>query len=85
MPLLQRFKLFQNPSQLYLNSSKHTYTTIFQPHDLTILQENKLCTMIPGDGIGPEISAAVKDIFKAAGVSLNATMIHFLILCSGTH
>lgn len=27
-------------------------------------------TMIPGDGIGPEISQSVKDIFAAAGVSL---------------
>ena len=26
-------------------------------------------TMIPGDGIGPEISQSVKDIFAAAGVS----------------
>ena len=25
--------------------------------------------MIPGDGIGPEISQSVKDIFAAAGVS----------------
>ena len=28
-----------------------------------------MVTMIPGDGIGPEISQAVKDIFAAAGVS----------------
>lgn len=26
-------------------------------------------TLIPGDGIGPEISAAVQKIFSAAGVS----------------
>ena len=26
-------------------------------------------TLIPGDGIGPEISAAVQEIFKAADVS----------------
>ena len=27
-------------------------------------------TMIPGDGIGPEISQSVKEIFEAAGVCL---------------
>lgn len=27
-----------------------------------------MVTMIPGDGIGPEISQSVKDIFSAAGV-----------------
>lgn len=28
----------------------------------------KKCTLIPGDGIGPEISAAVQKIFDAAKV-----------------
>ncbi|GFN75277.1 isocitrate dehydrogenase [NAD] subunit, mitochondrial [Plakobranchus ocellatus] len=32
--------------------------------------ENRLVTMIPGDGIGPEISVAVKQIFSAAGVPI---------------
>jgi isocitrate dehydrogenase (NAD+) len=32
---------------------------------------NKLVTMIPGDGIGPEISVAVKKIFTAAGVPID--------------
>ena len=27
-------------------------------------------TLIPGDGIGPEISASVQEIFKAAGVPI---------------
>ncbi|XP_014216962.1 probable isocitrate dehydrogenase [NAD] subunit alpha, mitochondrial [Copidosoma floridanum] len=27
------------------------------------------CTLIPGDGIGPEISAAVQKIFEAAEVT----------------
>ena len=27
------------------------------------------CTLIPGDGIGPEISESVQKIFQAAGVS----------------
>ena len=27
-------------------------------------------TLIPGDGIGPEISAAVQKIFEVAGVSI---------------
>lgn len=30
----------------------------------------KKCTLIPGDGIGPEISAAVQKIFKAAGAPI---------------
>ena len=33
------------------------------------LLQNRLVTMIPGDGIGPEISTAVQKIFGAAGVS----------------
>ena len=37
-----------------------SYFHFFQP---------KLVTMIPGDGIGPEISASVRKIFQAAGVS----------------
>ena len=28
------------------------------------------CTLIPGDGIGPEISESVQKIFQAAGVSI---------------
>jgi len=34
-------------------------------------QSNKLCTMIPGDGIGPEISDAVMEIFQAAGAPID--------------
>ena len=30
---------------------------------------NHMCTLIPGDGIGPEISESVQQIFQAAGVS----------------
>lgn len=30
----------------------------------------KKCTIIPGDGIGPEISAAVQKIFAAANVPI---------------
>lgn len=30
----------------------------------------KKCTLIPGDGIGPEISAAVQKIFAAAEVPI---------------
>ncbi|XP_025835609.1 probable isocitrate dehydrogenase [NAD] subunit alpha, mitochondrial isoform X2 [Agrilus planipennis] len=32
--------------------------------------EVRTCTLIPGDGIGPEISAAVQKIFKAANVPI---------------
>ena len=31
----------------------------------------KTVTLIPGDGIGPEISQAVVDIIKSAGVNIN--------------
>ena len=45
--------------------------------------------MIPGDGIGPEISASVKEIFSAAGVSteiymsshLNSETLHIVSIC----
>ena len=32
--------------------------------------EPRLCTFMPGDGVGPEISKAVKDVLRAAGVPL---------------
>lgn len=32
--------------------------------------EVRKCTLIPGDGIGPEISAAVQQIFAAANVPI---------------
>lgn len=32
--------------------------------------EIRKCTLIPGDGIGPEISAAVQKIFAAANVPI---------------
>lgn len=32
--------------------------------------ELKKCTLIPGDGIGPEISAAVQKIFAVANVPI---------------
>ena len=34
-------------------------------------------TLIPGDGIGPEISASVQKIFAAAGVSLRLSKCSF--------
>jgi len=36
----------------------------------------KTITLIPGDGIGPEISDAVKEIIKAAGVEINWDIQH---------
>lgn len=36
----------------------------------TYSSEVKKVTLIPGDGIGPEISAAVQQIFKAANVPI---------------
>lgn len=33
--------------------------------------EVRKCTLIPGDGIGPEISAAVQKIFAAANVPID--------------
>ncbi len=38
-------------------------------HMLTILQGNYPVSLMEGDGIGPEISQSVKDIFAAAKVS----------------
>ena len=32
---------------------------------------NKIVTLIPGDGIGPEISESLKNIFEAAGVPIS--------------
>jgi len=35
----------------------------------TVEQEGKLkCTLIPGDGVGPELVVAVQNVFKAADV-----------------
>ncbi|OWF47932.1 isocitrate dehydrogenase [NAD] subunit alpha, mitochondrial [Mizuhopecten yessoensis] len=47
-----------------------------QPWDPAVLSRNfssesRLVTMIPGDGIGPEISESVKQIFSAAGAPIH--------------
>ncbi|GAB6022318.1 Isocitrate dehydrogenase [NAD] subunit beta, mitochondrial [Chamberlinius hualienensis] len=33
-------------------------------------QTGTTCTMIPGDGVGPELMASVKEVFRAAGVPI---------------
>ncbi|XP_059172670.1 isocitrate dehydrogenase [NAD] subunit alpha, mitochondrial-like [Physella acuta] len=43
---------------------------LFQHGHRHYSSEKQLVTMIPGDGIGPEISVAVKQIFSAAGVPI---------------
>lgn len=37
-------------------------------HDFMIYLQKRTVTLIPGDGIGPEISSSVQKIFAAAGV-----------------
>ena len=34
-------------------------------------KQRQKVTMIPGDGVGPEIMTTVKDVFKAAGVPVD--------------
>lgn len=36
----------------------------------------KRVTMIPGDGIGPELMTSVKDVFSSAGVPVDFEEIH---------
>jgi isocitrate/isopropylmalate dehydrogenase len=36
--------------------------------------------MIPGDGIGPEISQSVKDIFSTAGVNMKDMIIFEVVI-----
>lgn len=43
-------------------------------------EARQMVTMIPGDGIGPEISQSVKDIFSAAGV-IDGLCTTFLTSC----
>lgn len=46
--------------------------------------EARKVTLIPGDGIGPEISVAVQKIFEAAKVSVICLFImHCLCNCTG--
>ncbi|XP_061172070.1 isocitrate dehydrogenase [NAD] subunit alpha, mitochondrial-like [Saccostrea echinata] len=47
--------------QEFPNQNSRSYAT----------EGRQLVTMIPGDGIGPEISQAVKDIFSAAGAPVD--------------
>lgn len=44
--------------------------TTSQLNKRLLSSEVKKCTIIPGDGIGPEISAAVQQIFSAASVPI---------------
>ena len=40
-----------------------------QPSDPEAVIDTKIkCTLIPGDGVGPELMASVKEIFSAIGV-----------------
>lgn len=42
-----------------------------QPSDPEAIVDSKVkCTMIPGDGVGPELMASVKEIFSAIGVPI---------------
>ncbi|XP_077972971.1 isocitrate dehydrogenase [NAD] subunit alpha, mitochondrial-like [Styela clava] len=44
-------------------TSTYTYST-------AAAEESRICTLIPGDGIGPEISAAVQKIVEASGAPI---------------
>ncbi|CAN7943106.1 unnamed protein product, partial [Ixodes hexagonus] len=46
---------------------RHTLGPVLKRHAST---EIRTVTLIPGDGIGPEISASVQEIFKTAGVPI---------------
>ncbi|GFR88876.1 isocitrate dehydrogenase [NAD] subunit, mitochondrial [Elysia marginata] len=71
--LLNLFKSLNKPTSL----SKYAGPCVaqFQNQPCTnrrrYSSQNRLVTMIPGDGIGPEISVAVKQIFSAAGVPID--------------
>jgi len=49
-----------------------------QPLSRRYSSEVRTVTLIPGDGIGPEISAAVQKIFSAAEVGANPTALFLL-------
>ena len=46
---------------------RSSYSSVASDH---VAHEEKVCTIIPGDGIGPEISDAVMQIFDAAGAPI---------------
>uniref|UniRef100_A0AC34FLG3 Isocitrate dehydrogenase [NAD] subunit, mitochondrial n=1 Tax=Panagrolaimus sp. ES5 TaxID=591445 RepID=A0AC34FLG3_9BILA len=50
--------------------SARTFGSAFQRNQLSSSSEVRRVTLIPGDGIGPEISAAVQKIFEAAEVPI---------------
>ncbi|GAB6024986.1 putative isocitrate dehydrogenase [NAD] subunit beta, mitochondrial [Chamberlinius hualienensis] len=54
-------------------TSKYLHTSDFsstaQAPELRPLHKIK-CTLIPGDGVGPELVSAVQDVFKASGVPI---------------
>ncbi|XP_034837455.1 isocitrate dehydrogenase [NAD] subunit beta, mitochondrial isoform X1 [Maniola hyperantus] len=47
----------------------------FAPHSISTLQTSKegrvKCTLIPGDGVGPELVYSVQEVFKAAGIPVD--------------
>jgi Isocitrate/isopropylmalate dehydrogenase len=54
-------------------------STGVQPLSRRYSSEVRTVTLIPGDGIGPEISAAVQKIFSAAEVGANPTALFFAL------
>ncbi|KAH9520318.1 Isocitrate dehydrogenase [NAD] subunit alpha, mitochondrial [Bulinus truncatus] len=60
---ISKSRVFLGPvNQIFDNDTKRNYSSN---------SGKRLVTMIPGDGIGPEISAAVKQIFNAASVPID--------------
>merc|ERR1712123_502648 len=45
--------------------------TVARATQMASTRANHMCTLIPGDGIGPEISESVQQIFQAAGAPIS--------------
>jgi len=57
----------------------HIFIIFFQKYEVFyIFQEpnaRRTVTLIPGDGVGPELMASVRDVFSAAGVPVDFEVI----------
>ena len=63
-----------------LSTSEVSLKTFKNPFLYSHFLKFKTLTLIEGDGIGPEISNSVKEIFKAAQVEMSHTPTHYLHL-----
>lgn len=74
----QYYPIFAVQSKLFHLSSAYKSTESSEcPEPSKKLEGRTKCTIIPGDGVGPELMYTVQEVFKAAGVPVDFEVFFF--------